>query len=92
MIALRVKDRDRERPFRMWGGVWLPCVTALIFLAMGIGVFAQPGIEAWGAGLLLVLLGLAWWLYIHFVAQPRLTTLRAQAAARPSRRPPKNNP
>ena len=87
VIALRVKDPDRARPFRMRGGLWLPGLTALVFVAMGIGVLTQPGIESWGAGGLLALLILAWGSYIHFFALPRLTKTRAEAASRPSRRP-----
>ncbi len=87
VIALRLKDKGRERPFRMAGGLLLPALTALLFVAMGIGVFAQPGIEFWGAGLLLLGIGAAWWLYVQFFALPRLAKIRAEAAARPSRRP-----
>lgn len=87
VIALRLKDRDRVRPFRMTGGLLLPGLTALLFIAMGVGVFAQPGVEFWGAGLLLGGIGAAWWLYVQFFALPRLTRMRAEAAARPSRRP-----
>jgi len=87
VIALRLKDRDRARPFRMSGGLWLPGLTALIFAGLGIGVFTQPGLEYWGAGILLLLVGFGWWLYIHFEALPRLVKQRAEAAARPSRRP-----
>ena len=87
VIALRLKDRDRERPFRMAGGLLLPGLTALLFVAMGVGVFAQPGVEFWGAGLLLLGLASAWWLYVQFFALPRLTKMRAEAASRPSRRP-----
>jgi len=71
----------------MVGGVFLPALTALLFVAIGIGVFAQPGIEFWGAGLLLLGLAAAWWIYVQFFALPRLTKMRAEAAARPSRRP-----
>jgi amino acid transporter len=87
VISLRLKDKNRARPFRMAGGLWLPGLTALVFVGMGVGVFAQPGPEAWGAGVLLILLVLGWGLYIHFFALPRLIKLRAAAAARPSRRP-----
>ncbi len=88
VIALRLRDRDRARPFRMRGGLWLPGVTALVFCALGVGVFAQPGLEYWGAGILLLVVGLAWWAYVQFSALPRLTKMRAEAAAkRPSRRP-----
>ena len=87
VIALRRRDPDRERPFRMRGGLVLPALTAALFVAVGVGVFAQPGLEYWGAGVLLLLVGLAWWVYIHFFALPRLSRLRAEAAARPSRRP-----
>ena len=89
VIALRRKDPARPRPFQMRGGLWLPALTALVFAALGVGVFAQPNPEAWGAGLLLVALVLGWGTYIHFVALPRLAKLRAEAAARPSRRPSK---
>ena len=90
VIALRVKDRDRERPFRMTGGIALPAATAVVFVAVGIGVFAQPGLEYWGAGVLLAFVGLLWWLNIHFFTLPRLERLRAETAAkRPSRRPVK---
>ncbi len=89
VIALRLKDADRARPFRMSGGLWLPGLTALVFVAMGVGVFTQPGAEAWGAGLLLVALVLAWGGYVRFFALPRLLKIRAAAAVRPSRRPPR---
>jgi amino acid transporter len=95
VVALRLKDRDRVRPFRMAGGLFLPGLTALVFVAMGIGVFAQPGLEFWGAGLLLLALGLAWGGYLHWVALPKLGKIRAEAAARASRRPsrrPEPNP
>ena len=85
VISLRLKDKDRTRPFRMSGGLWLPGLTALVFAALGVGVFLQPGFEAWGAGLLLALLVLGWAAYIQFFVLPRLSKLRA--AARPSRRP-----
>ena len=95
VIALRLKDKDRARPFRMVGGLFLPGLTALLFVAMGIGVFAQPGVEFWGAGLLLLALAAGWGIYLHWVALPRLGKLRADAAARASRRPsrrPEPNP
>lgn len=87
VIALRRRDPDRARPFRMQGGLVLPALTAVLFVAVGVGVFAQPGIEYWGAGVLLLCVGLAWWGYIHFFALPRIAMQRAEAAARPSRRP-----
>ena len=95
VVSLRLKDRDRARPFKMAGGIGLPLVTAIVFAAMGIGVFAQPGIEYWGAAILFVLTAFGWWLYIHFNAMPRLTKMRAEQAAkrqsrRPSRRPPES--
>ncbi len=85
VVSLRLKDGGRARPFRMSGGLWLPGLTALVFAVLGIGVFIQPEVEAWGAGLLLALLVLGWTAYIRFSVLPRLTNLRA--AARPSRRP-----
>ncbi len=87
VIALRRRDPQRARPFRMRGGLALPALTAVLFALVGVGVFVQPGVEYWGAGVLLLLLGLAWWGYIHFFALPRLSRARAAAAARPSRRP-----
>lgn len=92
VIALRLKDRDRERPFQMRGGLALPGVTAVVFVAVGIGVFAQAGAEYWGAAILLALVALFWWLYIHFVALPRLGKIRAEAGKRPSRRPTRRPP
>jgi amino acid transporter len=90
VVGLRLKDKDRERPYRMWGGIALPGLTAVLFAAIGIGVFIQPGIEYWGAGVLLLLVAVAWWLYIHFAALPRLAKIRTEAASkRTSRRPPK---
>ena len=89
VISLRRKDPSRPRPFQMRGGLWLPALTALVFAALGVGVFVQPNAESWGAGVLLVLVVLGWGFYIHFFALPRLVKLRAEAAARPSRRPPK---
>jgi amino acid transporter len=91
VIALRVKDGGRERPFRMRGGLILPGVTVFVFLALGIGVFSQSGVEYWGAGILLLLIGLGWGTYVHFSVLPRLTRQRAEAAKkRPSRRPPRS--
>jgi amino acid transporter len=87
VIALRRKDPDRARPFRMRGGVWLPGLTAVVFVGLGVGVVTQPGTEYWGAGVLLLLLVVAWGVYVQIVALPRLARLRAEAAARPSRRP-----
>ncbi len=87
VISLRVKDPARTRPFRMAGGLWLPGLTAVLFAAVGIGVFLQPSLEAWGAGILLLLLALGWTAYIHFLVLPRLIKTRAAASARPSRRP-----
>ena len=87
VISLRRKDPARPRPFRMRGGLWLPALTALVFTALGVGVFAQSAGEAWGAAVLLALLVLGWGGYVHFFALPRLVKLRADAAARPSRRP-----
>ena len=92
VIALRLKDPERPRSFRMAGGLWLPALTVLVFTALGIGVFAQPAAESWGAGLLLLALVAGWGIYIHFVALPRLSKLRAEAAARPSRRPSRRPP
>ncbi len=89
VIALRRKDPSRPRPFQMRGGLWLPALTAVVFAALGVGVFVQPSAESWGAGVLLVLLVLGWCAYIHFLALPRLVKLRAEVAARPSRRLPK---
>jgi amino acid transporter len=94
VVRLRLKDRDRERPYRMWGGIWLPGITSLLFAALGAGVFfGAPGVEYWGAGVLLAVVGVAWWAYLHFSAMPRLQKARAAAAesavARKSRRPVK---
>jgi amino acid transporter len=92
VIALRVKDPSRERPFRMAGRLWLPALTGIVFFAIGILVFTPTGIDYWGAAVVLGAVTLAWWLYIHFHAAPRLTKIREEAAAkrvsrRPSRRP-----
>ena len=92
VIALRVKDGARARPFRMSRGVWLPGVTALVFAGLGVGVFAQPGLEAWGAGLLLAVLVAGWAGYVQLFVLPRLAKARAAAAARPSRRPSRRPP
>jgi amino acid transporter len=90
VVALRIKDKGRERPFRMAGGIALPAVTGLLFVAIAIGVFAQPGLEYWGAGAILALIALGWWAYIHFHVLPKLAKQRAEAAAkRVSRRPAK---
>ena len=87
VISLRLKDKDRERPFRMTGGLILPGVTALVFVAMGVGVFAQPGFEYWGAGVLFLAICAGWWIYIQFFACPRLAKMRAEAAQKATRRP-----
>lgn len=91
VVKLRLSEGDKERPYRMWGGIALPAITAVLFLGVGIGVvFTGSGIEYWGAGVLLLGCALGWWLYIHFFAMPKKERLRAeQAAKRQSRRPPK---
>ena len=93
VVGLRIKDRDRERPYRMWGGLAMPGLTAVLFGVIGIGVFAQPGHRILGCRTPASLIGAAWWLYIHFFAMPRIAKARAEAAARrPSRRLPKKDP
>ena len=87
IIVLRIKDPQRTRPFRMSGGLLLPSITAAIFALLGVGVFAQPTFEYWGAGVVLLLVVLGWLLYVHFTVQPRLAGIRAEAANRASRRP-----
>jgi amino acid transporter len=88
VVALRLKERDKERPFRMWGGVVLPGVTVVLFILIGLGVFLQPGWQTWGAGIVLLAVSLGWWLYVQFIVMPRKERLRAeQAAKRQSRRP-----
>jgi amino acid transporter len=88
VVALRLKDKDRGRPYRMWGGIVLPAVTAFLFAVIGIGVFAQPGLEYWGSGVVLALVGVVWWIYIQFIVHPHIIKSRAATAAnRVSRRP-----
>ena len=93
VVALRLKEREKERDFRMWGGIALPAVTALLFAGVGLGVFFQPGWETWGAGIALLLAVAGWWLTIQFVALPNRDRFRAEQAAKQaakrSRRPPK---
>jgi len=90
VVALRLKEKEKERPFRMWGGVALPGITALLFIAIGVGVFLQPGWETWGAGVILLAAALGWWGYVQFVVMPRKERIRAeQASKRQSRRPVK---
>lgn len=79
---------ETSRPYRMWGGLLLPGLLTLVFAAIGLGVFLTPGWESGGAGLLLLLIGLGWWLYVQFNAMPRIRRTREmQAARRQSRRP-----
>lgn len=97
VVSLRLRDKDRERPYKMAGGIWVPCLAAVVFAALGIGVFTQPGIESWGAAVLFALTALGWWAYIHFHVMPRLVKMRAEQAAkrqsrRPSRRPEPKKP
>lgn len=87
IVALRLKEREKLRDFRMWGGIALPAITALLFVGVGLGVFFQPGWETWGAGVVLVLAIAGWWLYIQFVALPYRDRKRAEQAAKRSRRP-----
>ena len=91
VFVLRRKEASTTRPYRMWGGLWLPAVTCALFLAVGIGVFfTQPGFDYWGAGAILAVVAVAWFLYIHFVVTPRKERIKAeQAAKRQSRRPVK---
>jgi amino acid transporter len=93
VVMLRRKEAEKERPYRMWGGQILPAITAVLFLAVGIGVFftSPGGWQYWGAGLLLLIAIIGWWLYIQFIVMPRKERLRAeQAAKRQSRRPKKD--
>jgi amino acid transporter len=88
VVALRLKDRDRGRPYKMWGGLVLPGATAVLFGILAVGVFAQAGFECWGAGIILIVVAALWWVYIEFYVLPKLTKSRAEAAAkRLSRRP-----
>jgi amino acid transporter len=87
VVVLRIKDPGRRRPYKMWGSYALPAGTGTLFAIIGIGVFAQPGFEYWGAGVLLAAVALCWWIYIQFFALPRMTKARVEASAkRQSRR------
>ncbi|MDQ2731338.1 MAG: APC family permease [Armatimonadota bacterium] len=95
VVALRLKESDKVRPYRMWGGLALPILTAIVFTAVGLGVFAAASSEYWGAAVLLVMFIAGWAVYIHLVVMPRRARMEAEAAAkrgsrRPSRRPPTN--
>lgn len=94
VFMLRRKETATERPYRMWGGIWLPAVTAVLFLAVGVAVFfTDTGFEYWGAGVVIAAVAAGWWLYVHFVAAPRKERIRAeQAAKRQSRRPTRPTP
>jgi amino acid transporter len=88
VVALRLKDGARNRPYKMWGGIVLPAITGLLFAILAVGVFAQNGIENWGSGLVLIVVALVWWVYIEFFILPKLARIRAEnAAKRQSRRP-----
>jgi len=88
VVALRFKDSGRARPYKMWGGLILPAITAILFVVLGIGVFAQPGVEYWGSGLVLAAVAVSWWSYIQYIVHPKLLRTRAESAAkRTSRRP-----
>jgi amino acid transporter len=89
VFMLRRKEAATQRPYRMWGGLWLPAATAVLFFAVGIGVFfTETTFEYWGAGILLAVVAAAWALYVHFVVAPRKERIKAeQAAKRQSRRP-----
>jgi len=91
VFMLRRKEASTARPYRMWGGLWLPAVTAILFLSVGIGVFfTDTGFNYWGAGVILAAVAAAWFLYIHFIVAPRKARIKAeQAAKRQSRRPVK---
>ena len=91
VYMLRRKEASTGRPYRMWGGLWLPALTAFLFLGVGIGVFfTDSGFDYWGAGVVLAAVVAAWFLYIQFVVMPRKEKIKAeQAAKRQSRRPPK---
>jgi amino acid transporter len=92
VVALRLKDRERGRPYRMWGGVVLPAVTSVLFAIIGFGVFAQPGLENWGSGIILMIVAVGWWIYIQFFAIPRIARAREAAAAKRTSRRPKPPP
>ena len=89
VFMLRRKEASTDRPYRMWGGLWMPALTSVLFLAVGIGVFfTAPGFEYWGAGAILAAVAGAWLLYVHFIVAPRKARIKAeQAAKRQSRRP-----
>jgi amino acid transporter len=88
VVVLRLNDKERQRPYKMWGGIAVPAITIILFSAIGVGVFAQPGIEYWGAGILLLAVAFSWWVYIQFFAVPRLVKVRAESVLkRKSRRP-----
>jgi amino acid transporter len=91
VIRLRLREPDRERPFRMVGGVALPGIIAALFLVIGVGVFAsRPFVDYWGAAVLLALFMGGWAAYVHSVVMPRKERARAeQAVKRKSRRPPR---
>lgn len=86
VISLRRRDPARSRPFRMWGGIWLPTLVGGLFCAFGAAVFVQPGWETWGAGILLAAVAGGWWLYILRVVMPRKEKLRAEQEARRRKR------
>lgn len=92
VFMLRRKEASTTRPYRMWGGLWLPALTAFVFLAVGVGVFFTAGsFDYWGAGVILGLVAIGWFLYVQFVALPRKERIKAeQATKRQSRRPPKS--
>ena len=92
VMALRRKEGQTLRPFRMAGGLGLPGVTSIIFLAIGIGVFfARPQSDYWGAALLLLFFALGWGSYVRCIVRPRKERVRAeQAARRTTRRTPRS--
>ncbi|MGE5675091.1 MAG: APC family permease, partial [Mycobacterium leprae] len=88
VIALRAKQPEAERPFKMWGGRIAAWATAVVFAGLAVIVFVTD----WAAGLYLGLAALLCYLYVMTVV-PRLKAkqaaeLAAAAARRGGRRRP----
>lgn len=89
VVMLRLREAALPRPYRVWGGIWLPGLTCLVFLVVGVAVFfTKLTFDYFGAGIIIAVAAAGWYLYVHYVAMPRKERVRAELAAkRKSRRP-----
>ncbi|HEU4383399.1 MAG TPA: APC family permease [Anaeromyxobacteraceae bacterium] len=95
LAALRIREPDLERPFRVPGGLAAACalgVPPTVLFALGAyWVWGEPaalGLTAGEVGLAVAAAGLVWWLGGRGAARPLLAGGPATSPAEPSAGPP----